>query len=257
MLYIFLFTRHRTWLTEVDPSRCPLGVLVTIYTMPFLGSNTALFPGQAVADLYCSNYWLPAPATNNIPAPGPGGQWPWIRLRNECVGVGWTFFVLEETVSGPGVPNAMWNFMAPGIQAVMLSVMDGGHILFPVRVYVMSSYGLGLANDSARLHACRTLNKSLSPRNYLWLQAKSPLATSFRGVIRLPSLTACILPSAICGTTTLTTHDLLGITSLQRPSSSGLAEDTPFSQLCITGFKLSSIATISGSSQVEGNIIVG
>ncbi|EIM89194.1 uncharacterized protein STEHIDRAFT_109440 [Stereum hirsutum FP-91666 SS1] len=99
--------------------------------MPFLGSNTALFPGQAVADLYCSNYWLPAPATPNIPAPGPGGQWPWIRLRNECVGVGWTFFVLEETVFGPGVPNAMWNFMAPGVQAAMLSVLDGGHILFP------------------------------------------------------------------------------------------------------------------------------
>lgn len=257
MLYISLLTRHRTWLTEINPSRLPSGVLVPIYTMPFLGSNTALFPGQAVADLYCSNYWLPAPVTPNIPAPGPGGQWPWIRLRNECVGVGWTFFVLEETVFGPGVPNAMWNFMAPGVQAAMLSVLDGGHILFPVRVYDMSNYRLDLANHSTRLHACRTLNKSLSPRNSLGLQAKSPLATSFHGVIRLPRLTTYILPSAICGTTTLTTRDLLGLTSLQRPSTSGLAEDTPFSQLCIMGSKLSSIATISGSNQVEGNIIVG
>lgn len=99
--------------------------------MPFLGSNTALFPGQAVADLYCSDYWAPPPAFVNVPAP-PGWQWPYVRLRNECIGVGWTFFALEATNFGPNIANAIWNFLAPGIQQNNLTVMDGGNFLFPV-----------------------------------------------------------------------------------------------------------------------------
>lgn len=107
--------------------------------MPFLGSNSVLFVGQAVADLYCSDYWLPAPAPNmnGFPpfAPGFGGQWPWVRLRNECIAVGWTFFALEATVVGPGImPPAIWNFLPQIVQGMRLHVVDNGHFLFPVRV---------------------------------------------------------------------------------------------------------------------------
>lgn len=167
MLYILLVVRHLIRLTDVNSSRFPPGVLVTICTMPFLGSNTFLFAGQAVADLYCSDYWLPAPATHALPAPGPGGQWPWIRMRSECIGTGWTFFILEATVSGPGVPNAVWYFLPPAVQLAMLTVLDGGHFLFPVRVYDISCCRHGLVNDPARLHTCSTLNQSLQSRSSL------------------------------------------------------------------------------------------
>lgn len=92
----------------------------------FLGSTTALSPGQALGDLYCSNYFAPAPA-NNINLPGR-----YFRLRSECTALGFTFFALESSPSGPGVAGAVWNFLPPGLQMGRLAVSSTGSFLAPV-----------------------------------------------------------------------------------------------------------------------------
>lgn len=92
----------------------------------FLGSNTALFPGQALGDLHCSSYFAPAPV-GNLNLPGR-----YIRLRSECTNLGFTFFSLEGCQFGPGIAGAVWDFLPQGLQTGYLRVISTGSFLNPM-----------------------------------------------------------------------------------------------------------------------------
>lgn len=92
----------------------------------FLGAHSALHVGQALGDLYCSNIFAAAPAGPLVILSGN-----WVRLRTECVALGYTFFVLEQKPNAPGAGN-IWTVAPPLIQFSHLFVNSTGSFLAPL-----------------------------------------------------------------------------------------------------------------------------
>lgn len=95
----------------------------------FCGSNSALFPGQTIGDIYLSNFFVqPLP---NFEDPPGSGNFIHIRLTSAVFHPGFTHFYLETSMGGAGNPNAIW-IIAPAWIQMRLVVEDHGTLQQPV-----------------------------------------------------------------------------------------------------------------------------
>lgn len=72
----------------------------------FLGSSSALFPGQSMGDLYFQDYFTAGP-------PSPPNFYA--RVHCECIARGWNIITTTRSVQAPGgQQGAAWAWTGPG-----------------------------------------------------------------------------------------------------------------------------------------------